>query len=383
MDKFSLLAATALILAVFAVAFLTASHQIKRANYWRSWTIANLITSAAELGFVFEDRLPELLIYLLPNGLLVAAFTLYGLGARQFDNKPTDYARLFLPLPAFLVIGVASYLQSDYSQVYIGTNAILAFLALDSAYEYWREREDGLTSRYGLVFSFGLMGTSFFSRAIQGISLQGQMAPGLIDDTMLTLHIMAALIVITTAGAFALALAYEKQAEDHREEARRDPLTGAFNRREFKRRLLQLLQSGNRAPFALVQFDLDHFKSINDRYGHSAGDEVLQTCSDVMQWHLREEDLFARVGGEEFVALMPDIDYKKAVEIAEKIRKTVSDVPLTFSSGNVRMTLSAGLYHGAGEDGDFEKVLKIADEALYASKKSGRNQVSIASKVAV
>lgn len=378
MDKFSLLAATALILGVFAVAFVTASHQIKHANYWRSWTIANLVTAGAEISFVFESQLPPLLVYFLPNGLLVTGLALYVVGGRQFNDKPFDLARAFLPPVIFLVFCTLSYLKADYSIIYTVTNMILAFQAFDTALEYWRGRKDGLTSRYGLTFSFGLMGASFFSRILQGITLNGQMTPGLIDDTMLTIHIVAALIVITTAGAFALALAFEKQAATHREAAIRDPLTGAYNRRELNKQLHDLLSNPERLPFALIQFDLDHFKSINDEYGHNAGDEVLQICSDLMQWHLGEDDILARTGGEEFVALLPRTSLISARQTAEKIRRAISETPLDFAPDHKRVTLSAGVYHGIGGDGDYERVLKLADEALYVSKHAGRNKITMA-----
>ncbi|NVK33728.1 MAG: GGDEF domain-containing protein [Rhodobacteraceae bacterium] len=382
MDKFSLLTVTALILGVFGIAFMTASHQIRHGNYWRSWTIANFITSGAEVCFVFEAHMPVVLIYFLPNALLIIAFTFYVHGSRQFCDKKTGKARTLLPLPIFLVVCTYSYLQSDYSIIYTVTNIILTIQAFDTALEYWRERKDGLTSRYGLLFAFSLMGASFFSRIFQGLSLDEEMSPGLIDDTMLTVHLLAALIVTTTAGAFALALAFEKQASDHREASIRDPLTGAYNRREFKKRLNDLLDLPNRPPFALVLFDLDHFKSINDQFGHSAGDEVLQACSDVMQWHLREADIFARVGGEEFYALLPDVDRTTAFEISEKIRKTISEMRIDCIPDHRQITLSAGLYHGTGENEDYEKVLKLADEALYVSKKAGRNQISVVNHAA-
>ncbi|WP_417669283.1 GGDEF domain-containing protein [Roseibium sp.] len=377
MDKFSLLAANSLILTVFAASFLAAFHDMKRVHFWRTWIMANLLVAAALIFYITEQSLPEIMVFLVPNGLLIAAFALYSQGAMQFNNLPPCKLRLWLPLALLTATSLPAHFTNNYAITYTVTNLMLAFLAFATAYEYWSERRDGLSSRYGLAFSFALMGASFGLRVAQGLAQGRNMGLGLPDDVLLSIHLTVALVFVTASGAFSLALAFERKTAEQREAAHRDPLTGAFNRREFTLRLKELLNQQEPAPFAVVQFDLDHFKSINDRFGHGAGDEALQICSDVMQWHLREDDCLARIGGEEFAALMPDIDHTGALEIAERIRSTIADMPLHFAPDEVRLTLSAGIYHGQGHGLDYKELLKIADEGLYRSKHAGRNRVCL------
>ncbi len=379
MDKFSLLASIALILTVFSASFWAAFHDMKSERFPRTWIFGNLLLALAMLFYIGETELPELLVFLVPNGLLIAGFALHNHSAMQFNGYKADPLRLWAPLGLLVAISLPAQLSNNYALTYSVTNLMLLYLAWATAAEYWEKRSDGLSSRYGLAFSFALMGTSFALRVVQGVMEGRDMGLGLPDDLLLSIHLTIALVFATASGAFTLALAFERKAAEQRETAHRDPLTGAFNRREFTHRLKQLLENPDRPSFAVVQFDLDHFKSVNDRFGHGAGDEALQICSDIMRWHMREQDCLARIGGEEFAALMPDISHAKAFEIAERIRAMVANQPLRFAPDDLRLTLSAGIYHGQGKGLDYKQLLQLADERLYESKHAGRNRISIVS----
>ncbi|MEJ8474742.1 GGDEF domain-containing protein [Roseibium algae] len=257
---------------------------------------------------------------------------------------------------------------------FVIANLILACLSLATAIDYWPQNSENLSSKYGLSFCYAFIGISFLLHSAQGVELTGIATQ---NQLMLSIHQTAALIFVTSSGAFSLALAFEQTVAEHKEAAHRDPLTGTFNRREFSLRIKELLGDANHASFAVVQFDLDHFKAVNDSYGHGAGDEALQMCSDVMQWHLREQDCLARTGGEEFAALLPSIGKAEAFAITERIRKTIANMPLHFAPDEVRLTLSAGIYHGRGDGLDDRTLLKLADNGLYESKRAGRNKVSL------
>ncbi|WP_417686089.1 GGDEF domain-containing protein [Roseibium sp.] len=376
MDKFSLLAANSIILTVFAVAFLAAFHDTRRTHFWRPWVTANLLAAGAFVFYITEQSLPEILAFIVPNGLLIAAFALYNQGAMQFNGRGPCKLRLWIPLALMGATSVPAHFTHNYALTYSLTNLLLAFLAFSTAAEYWSGRSDGLSSRYGLAISFSLAGTSFGLRVIQGLVEGNVVAIGLPHDTLLTIHLVNALIFVTASGAFSLALVFERKTAEQREAAHRDPLTGTFNRREFTLRLKDILASPSRRPFAVIQFDLDYFKSVNDRYGHGAGDEALQLCADVMQWHLRETDCLARIGGEEFAALLPDVSHEETLEIAERIRETIAATPLHFAPDDVRLTLSAGIYHGQGCGLDHKELMRLADRELYRSKHDGRNRIS-------
>nr|MEC9420131.1 GGDEF domain-containing protein [Pseudomonadota bacterium] len=157
--------------------------------------------------------------------------------------------------------------------------------------------------------------------------------------------------------------------------------TGAFNRREFQTRLESLLQETQKDDFGLVHFDLDHFKQVNDRFGHVAGDEALvKVCSEVKA-HLRQNDCFARLGGEEFAVLLPSISRENAFRVADRLRERISDLRFEFAPQDFNLTASAGVYHGDGSQLPSAELLKTVDESLYLSKRTGRNRVSVVEKV--
>ena len=159
--------------------------------------------------------------------------------------------------------------------------------------------------------------------------------------------------------------------------ASRDPLTGALNRRVLMERAESELERCSRdgAPFSLVIVDLDHFKNVNDTWGHAAGDEVLKALAETCRRALRPADVFGRFGGEEFVALLPAADADDAADIAERLRRLTEESAIATPEGVIRVTLSAG--HTTALPGDSpDDLLRRADSALYESKRSGRNRVS-------
>lgn len=174
------------------------------------------------------------------------------------------------------------------------------------------------------------------------------------------------------------ALGYREHLEEQRQKALIDPLTGLPNRAAWSDRLdheiSQWQQHGN--PLSLAMLDLDHFKRINDNYGHLAGDKVLKIIAGVLRKRLRETDFIARFGGEEFVLLMPATGAVAGAKLLEKLRTFIEACPFHFKGEPVIITLSIGLTaFKAGEHSDL--VLKRADQALYRAKHAGRNQVQI------
>ncbi|HWA25418.1 MAG TPA: diguanylate cyclase [Lacunisphaera sp.] len=176
--------------------------------------------------------------------------------------------------------------------------------------------------------------------------------------------------------------------EQLRHLATRDPLTGLRNRREFERLLGEEWQRCARfqRPFALVVCDIDHFKKVNDTYGHPAGDAVLRHVANLLAGQLRTVDHLARVGGEEFAIIMVETPAKEALETMQRLLVTVgaSGCELPDSAGKISVTLSAGIGM-MPEDADNTKALfDAADKALYTAKRTGRNRVLMAAeKVAV
>lgn len=160
-----------------------------------------------------------------------------------------------------------------------------------------------------------------------------------------------------------------------------DGLTGLWNRCYLDQRLAAELSLIKRTglPFSCIMADVDHFKSVNDAYGHAFGDDALIAVSRVFTESTRGEDVVCRYGGEEFVLLLPGIDVDGAMILAERLREAVSQLTLLHSEQQVKLTCSFGVANVGRRDLDGASLVRLADEALYAAKRSGRNRVVAAS----
>jgi two-component system cell cycle response regulator len=158
-----------------------------------------------------------------------------------------------------------------------------------------------------------------------------------------------------------------------------DPLTGLFNRRYMERHLGTLVEktAGRGKSLSVLILDIDYFKSVNDRFGHDAGDDVLREFADRMRTCVRGIDLACRYGGEEFVVVMPDTDLSVATMVAERIRRKIAGDPFPVQRGerSIEVTISIGIAGRISPDEDAMAIFKRADEALYRAKRDGRNRV--------
>ncbi len=156
-----------------------------------------------------------------------------------------------------------------------------------------------------------------------------------------------------------------------------DGLTNVFNHRYFmemgRREFVRVKRYGRQ--LSLIIMDLDHFKRTNDTFGHNIGDQVLQAVAQISLKSFRKVDIFARIGGEEFAALLPETGMEQAWMAAERLRRTVSRTVLRTKSGDLRLTLSLGVAAVTDETKDFEHLLRMADAALYVAKGNGRDRV--------
>lgn len=182
----------------------------------------------------------------------------------------------------------------------------------------------------------------------------------------------AVTLVVLLLASFILGR-YQKRLEVM---ATTDKLTGALNRQAFEMIFDQVLKSTRRRdkPVSMVLLDVDHFKAVNDGYGHQAGDRVLADLVTTVQERIRETDVLCRWGGEEFLLLLPDCDIADAEKMAEKIRSNVEDSLTSYSGRSIRVTVSCGVAQ-SGEGETEEALVQRADQALYRAKKEGRNRV--------
>jgi diguanylate cyclase (GGDEF)-like protein len=176
-----------------------------------------------------------------------------------------------------------------------------------------------------------------------------------------------------------LGVAYRELAEANQrlfDLATTDSLTGCMNRRHFMLRAEEEIARARRArhKLTLMVLDIDHFKQVNDRYGHPAGDAVIRSVARITGSCLRATDLLGRLGGEEFVMLLLDTGHDPAMAVADRIRARIAETPLAVEDAVIPVTVSIGLAE-LQEALDFDQVYALADGALYAAKQSGRNRV--------
>lgn len=201
-------------------------------------------------------------------------------------------------------------------------------------------------------------------------------SPSIITDHLLeTAALLVAMAGITMAAS---TLAGAEIA--YRSSSVLDPLTGLLNRGALEDRFQELAEQARlmQAPICVILFDLDHFKAINDTHGHDVGDQILREVAYQARKSLRKFELLYRIGGEEFLLILPGLDDREGARVAEQLRETIEKIRLP---GEIRVTASFGVSSGAGEAIDFQALYRQADQALYRSKSDGRNRVATSTQL--
>jgi diguanylate cyclase (GGDEF)-like protein len=157
-----------------------------------------------------------------------------------------------------------------------------------------------------------------------------------------------------------------------------DPLTGAFNRRHYMDLMVREQRRADRydTVYSVLMIDIDHFKRVNDTYGHQVGDQAIQAMADACKQLMRPTDIVARYGGEEFIITLTHTDSPGAVKVAERLRQAVSEIALATDQGTLKFTISIGVGTYA-KPNRLDQIIGAADEALYAAKEGGRNRVCV------
>ena len=174
----------------------------------------------------------------------------------------------------------------------------------------------------------------------------------------------------------ATALSKQIQMENLKDAAVIDPLTGCYNRREFETQINRhiAMASRHKSPLSLFMFDLDFFKKINDTHGHLGGDLVLKEIALLVKDSIRTGDVLARYGGEEFIAILPETDKAKAMELADRLRSKIAGMRIPFNGNIIRVTASFGVSE-LTPNSDRDRIIQDADTMLYKAKLNGRNTV--------
>lgn len=228
------------------------------------------------------------------------------------------------------------------------------------------------------IFLLAWMPQSLFTALRAGQLLLQLPLPGWLEFGLPAALALSSLVL--TLGLGLATLRTRRERDSARDEAQRDPLTGLRNRRALRSRIAEALTDARqtRQPLSLLFLDIDHFKAVNDRYGHLVGDECLRIVAERMQAELRPADTLARWGGEEFVVLLPAAGMAEAAIIGERIRQRVAAHAFQVGNEPIAVTVSLGLTsHNRASMDSPEQLIEQADAALYRAKAEGRNRIAV------
>ncbi len=360
--------------------FAWAQNMAIRAVAW--WGFAHLIRAASIVLFGLYGSAPDYVSIDLANALLFTAFAVTWTGARVFDGRPVEPVYLITGAVLWLLVCRLPVLTDAAELRALIASAIITGYTWLTAWEFWRGRKEQLVSRWPAIFMLFAHGALFLLRTPLVAMLPfSTTSDKIFGSVWLNVLSFEALLFTISIAFILLAMAKERTELRHRTAAMVDPLTGIANRRAFLHEAAETAKRhiADPRPSAIMLFDLDHFKSINDRFGHAVGDRVLEVFTAAVTETIRPNDLIGRIGGEEFAAVLHDIKSVEAVAVAERIRETFAHVAQAVDGRPVNATVSIGVAHCDGDVLDIAELLSQADQALYAAKENGRNRVEVAS----
>ena len=342
------------------------------------WIAATLLQPAGFVMLSLRDQLDPWVSTVLANTCIALAFAAYARSLRLFYRTPSPPWRLSaLVLLSVLISVYWGVVAPDLTLRLIAISLALGGLLADSAWTVFRhaERRGPIRLVTGGVFA-GSAGIMFYRAGALVVD------PGLVTGVfqithvqLLTYAVGSVLPVIATVGF--LLMCTERSQRELERAARVDYLTDCYNRRAIEEQGARAMAAARRhgMPLAVLVIDIDHFKRINDELGHAAGDQALVHSVARIRAEMRAEDVLGRLGGEEFIVLMPNTDSASAVSAGERIRLGFAARPLVLAEGRRSATLSIGVAMLAPMDRHFSQLLQRADRAMYAAKNAGRNLV--------
>jgi diguanylate cyclase (GGDEF)-like protein len=355
---------------------LAAGARAGRGGGFAKWNIGLGLYALGWLLVAARGTFPDIVTHAFADALLLAGLC-HQLGAViEFSGGTPSRWLLYAPAP--LLFLAALPVMNDYPAftLLVSLSYATAFLAI-SATALRRTRGD---ARWMLAASYAAGAVVLCVRAAAIYSAPAAQS-GLYSGSAVHAIAFATLFAITATGSIAFLLMLRERAEaEIRHLAMFDPLTELFNRRAFvelaERELARARRAGSAC--AVLMMDLDHFKRVNDQFGHQAGDRVLREFAAIAKQNVRTEDVVGRYGGEEFCAVLPGVDRQRALEIAERVRQAVSRRPL----GGLPRVTTVSIGMSAAGTMTLDQAIARADEALYLAKQQGRNRVAASSESA-
>ena len=346
-----------------------------RALAW--WGAAYLIGGISVAIYTVQDSLSAALSMAIGNALLFVACGVIWSGARLFHGREVRPIGMFAGAMVWLVaLTVPGFAASATGKIILSSLAISAYTIM-TAMEIWGGRREWLLSRWPAFAVLVLQGIVFLSPIPIVLLAPEEATLAEFAGNWFGIFALETLLYAIATAFIILTMAKERSERIHRTAATIDPLTEIFNRRALMdagRRVLGRI-AWDKEPAAVLMFDLDHFKKINDRFGHAVGDRALQTFARTAAAKLRATDIVGRLGGEEFAAVLPATNLQAAAVAAERVREAFEAAAKEIDGLPIGGTVSIGAAATDNPDADMDKLLALADQALYAAKAGGRNRI--------
>lgn len=343
-------------------------------GFLMTWALSIAIVVLSVIAFALFNNGQNLALGAVACILLTTAISIHYGGLVQFRDGV-----LPLRLVAALSVGLAVPVAFAFAMGADGlgfwlANSISAGLVFYCGASYWGMRAESPGAITTIAFLHHVLAISFVLCVVVGV----QEAPlylveGSPQNWAEVVNLVASVIALTGIGGLLVTVHQERISRAHKHNALTDPLTGLANRR----RLFELYESGIVPKnTAIIVLDLDAFKALNDTYGHAVGDAVLQSFAELLRGMIGPGDIAIRLGGEEFVLLLSNSTEAEAIAMAERVRDAVARTVHEADGHRIRCTVSAGLAVAETDGKSLDTLLRKADNALYLSKRGGRNRVT-------
>jgi diguanylate cyclase (GGDEF)-like protein len=344
-----------------------------RALAW--WGIAYLLGGFSVAVWSVENLISPPLPFGTANALLFLSCGMIWTAARIFHGRPVLWGAMAAGAAIWLAgCTMADFVQSTVARIVLSSLIVSAYTFLTAA-ELWRERRKSVLRRWPTIFVPILHGAVFLIPIPLASLLPAERGIVSLASGWIAVFALETMLYVVGTAFIVLVLAKEQSLRSQRTATLTDELTGALNRRGFFASAQQLLaqRAKNGEPVTVLMFDLDNFKSINDRFGHSTGDQTLKLFAAITGSTMRSSDIFARFGGEEFVAMRP-CSLADATVAAERVRMSFEAAGRAVCGCPIAATVSVGAA-SAALCADIAGLLTAADQALYRAKMNGRNRV--------
>jgi len=341
------------------------------------WGRAMILAAVGLAGLALRGAIPDFLSIVVANTLILIAFVvaLQGLRSIRGADRTDPFAWGLVVVGFALLIAFTEYVPSYGARV-VAMSLCVGLMLMRCALALRGEVPPECAHSYAFTqYTFWTMTVLLLARAVGGLfEMRADMLmPGMLRGVSFLLY--AILLTAATLGVMWMEIQSLERTLVH--SARIDALTGVLNRGTFLEEFGREVSRSERdaTVFSLAIFDLDHFKRLNDRFGHPMGDRVLKSVVDIMRLTIRRHDLIGRYGGEEFALLMPNTGKDTALRVAERIRREIELKGVEIGGKWVDLTVSGGVATFQLDGHDWDSLLIAADNALYAAKNAGRNQI--------